>query len=100
VKDKNIKAKKDIPVIKSEVNTDYKKLELAKQISREQIDILTNIQSYLEEYLDDFIIIGHAINGSRINITHARTPKDQDSLEQFYTDNLIFMKNKKLKDII
>lgn len=81
------------------LSNDYKKLELAKQLNREQIDMLVNIKSYLQEYLDDFIIIGHAINGSRVNITHAKTSKDEDSLEQFYTDNLIFMKNKKMKDI-
>jgi len=94
------KSSQKIKAVDVPVNLDYKKIELAKQLSREQIDMLVNIESFLEEYLDDFIIVGHAINGSRVNITHAKTPKDQDSLEQFYTDNLIFLKNKKMKDFL
>lgn len=82
------------------LSSDYKKLELAKQLNREQIDMLTNLKSFVQEYLDDFILIGHAINGSRVNITHAPTCKDQDSLEQFYTDNLVFLKHKKMKDFL
>lgn len=77
---------------------DYKKLQLAKQLNNDQIDMLVRIESYLGEYLDDFIIVGHAINGARVSITHANTPKDMDSLEQFYTDNLILLKNKKIKE--
>lgn len=86
--------------VQSHLSLDYKKLELAKQISREQVEMLNNIESYLQEYLDDFIVIGHAVNGARVNITSAKTAKDQDSLEQFYTDNLVFMKHRKMKDIL
>lgn len=89
----NIKPKVD------NVSPEYKKLELAKQLSREQLDLLVNIKSFLQEYLEDFIVIGHAINGYRVNISHAPTPRDQDSLEQYYTDNLILMKNKKNKEL-
>lgn len=78
---------------------DLKKIRLAEEITREQIHTLDSIESFLTEYLDDFIVVGHAINGQRVNITHAKTPRDMDSLEQFYTDNLIMLKNKKLKNL-
>lgn len=79
------------------INDDLKKLQLARELNTEQINTLVNIEAYLCEFLDDFVIIGHAINGARVNITHAPTAKDQDSLEQYYTDNLLAWKNKKLK---
>lgn len=78
---------------------DIKKLRLAEEITREQIHTLQSIEGFLTEYLEDFIVLGHSINGQRVNITFAKTPKDMDSLEQFYTDNLIFLKNKKYKDV-
>ncbi len=74
---------------------DHKKIQLVRELNNEQISSLINMEGFISEFLDDFIIIGHAIDGSRVAITHARSPKDFDSLEQFYTDNLIMMKAKK-----
>lgn len=86
-------------IVSEPLESDYKKIQLARQLGKEQIDMLLNIEGYLGEYLEDFIVIGHAINGLRVNITHAKTPKDLDSLEQYYTDNLILLKSGKMKDI-
>jgi hypothetical protein len=77
------------------INEDYKKLQLVKEINNEQLNSLINMESFISEFLEDFIILGHAIDGARIAISHTRSPKDADSLEQLYTDYLISIKSKK-----
>ena len=73
------------------------KLALMKEIVDEQSHTLTNIEGYLTEFLDDFIVIGHTLGGTRVNITHAMTPKDFDCLEQYFLDSLMLMKAHKAK---
>lgn len=54
--------------------TDYVK---KRNLSQKQIGI---INSFIEEHLDCFILIGYTVEGDPVTVVNAPTPKDSDSL--------------------
>jgi len=48
-----------------------------------------HIQPMLSEFLDDFIVIGHSLDGQRVVIRCAKTPGDLDKLTELFRREFI-----------
>lgn len=48
-----------------------------RNLSQKQIGV---INSFIEEHLDCFILIGYSVDGDPVTLVNAPTPKDSDSL--------------------
>lgn len=56
--------------------------------SKEDFEVLVNI---LREYLDDFVVIGHTLEDDRVVIRYAKTPGEEDKLNELSKKTLIQM---------
>lgn len=81
MKSKPVKKKTAEDVFRDKINeairvnlTEYAK---QKNLTHKQV---TSINSYVEEHLSCFVLIGYNAAGDPVSIVNAKTPKDSDSL--------------------
>lgn len=51
---------------------------------KEQRDDFQHLQPIISEFLDDFILIGHTLDGQRVVIRYTKTPADLDKLTELF----------------
>lgn len=66
--------KKKIQKALEESIVEYSK---AKRLSQKQLKI---INSYIEEHLSCFVLLGYTVSGEPVTLVNSPTPKDSDSL--------------------
>lgn len=66
-------------------NTVDKYVEPAhKDPYKEQRDDFQHLQPILSEFLDDFLLLGHTLDGQRVVIRYTKTPADLDKLTELF----------------
>ena len=63
-------------------NTIGKYSEVAEKQVKEQRTDFDNLQPIISEFLDDYMLIGHTIDGQRVVLRYTATPADLDKLTE------------------
>jgi 23S rRNA C2498 (ribose-2'-O)-methylase RlmM len=72
--------------IKAALQANLDEYAKSRSLSQKQITILN---SFIEEHLSCFIMLGYTVDGNPVTLVNANTPKDSDSLstllQKFFT---------------
>lgn len=72
-------------------NTINKYSEAAEKQLKEQREDFDSLQPIISEFLDDFLLIGHTIDGQRVVMRYTATPADLDKLTELCKKVLVRM---------
>ena len=72
-------------------NTINKYSEAAEKQTKDSREDFDTLQPIISEFLDDFILIGHTIDGQRVVMRYTSTPADLDKLTELCKKVLIRM---------
>ena len=90
----------ELPPVDSEVshalanmlqNSIDKYAEVAEKQNRESREDFKSLEAVMTEFLDDYIIIGHTLDGQRVVIRYTATPGDLDKLTELCKKVLVRM---------
>ena len=70
-------------------NSMEKYRDVVKREMQDYPENLDGLQAVVSEYLDDFIILGHTPDDSRIILRYAPTPKGYDALKDLVRNYLV-----------
>ena len=72
-------------------NTINKYSDVAEKQLKEQREDFDCLQPVISEFLDDFLLIGHTIDGQRVVMRYTATPADLDKLTELCKKVLVRM---------
>lgn len=79
-------------LISNLINSSIEKYnDIVEREAKEARDDFESLQPLISEYVDDFILIGHTLDGQRVVMRYAPTPADLDKLTELCKKVLVKM---------